>query len=119
MVPGQIASLGSSHTYQRWFNTAAFAQASPGQFGTSPRTNAVQLPGLLNDDFSVTKGVKLGEARNLQLRADFFNTFKHYNPDPQTVGLAFNSKSTFGQVANGTSGGFATRVIQLAAKFYF
>jgi hypothetical protein len=119
MVPGQIASLGGSHTYQRWFNTAAFTQAAPAQFGTSPRTNAVQLPGLLNDDFSVTKGVKLGEARNLQLRADFFNTFKHYNPDPQTVGLAFNSKSTFGQVANGTSGGFATRVIQLAAKFYF
>ena len=119
MVPGQVAALPGSHTYQRWFNTAAFTQAAPGQFGTSPRTNAVQLPGLLNDDFSVTKGVKLGEARNLQLRADFFNTFKHYNPDPQTVGLAFNSKSTFGQVANGTSGGFATRVIQLAAKFYF
>jgi hypothetical protein len=91
----------------------------PGQFGTSPRTNAVQLPGLLNDDFSVTKGLKFGEGRNLQLRADFFNIFKHYNPDPQTVGLAFNSKSTFGKVANGTSGGFATRVIQLAAKFYF
>jgi hypothetical protein len=119
LVPGQTANLGSVHTYQRWFNTAAFKQASPGQFGTSPRTNAVQLPGLLNDDFSVTKGLKFGEGRNLQIRADFFNAFKHYNPDPQTVGLAFNSKSTFGVVAGGTSGGFATRVIQLAAKLYF
>ncbi|MCU1322587.1 MAG: TonB-dependent receptor [Acidobacteriaceae bacterium] len=119
LVPGQTANLAGSHTYQRWFNTAAFAQASPGQFGTSPRTNAVQLPGLVNDDFSVTKGLKFGEGRNLQIRADFFNTFKHYNPDPQTVGLALNSKSTFGVVAGGTSGGFATRVIQLAAKFYF
>jgi hypothetical protein len=77
------------------------------------------MPGLVNDDFSVTKGFKFGESRNFQMRADFFNLFKHYNPDPATVGLALNSASTFGVVAGGTSKGFATRVIQLAGKFYF
>jgi hypothetical protein len=119
MVPGQVSSLGGSHTYTHWFNTGAFKQAAPATFGNSPRTGAVRLPGLVNDDFSITKGVKFSEARNLQIRADFFNLLKHYNPDPQTIGLARNSSATFGQVANGTSGGFATRVIQLAAKFYF
>jgi len=74
---------------------------------------------LINDDFSVTTGINFGETRNLQLRADFFNLFKHYNPDPTTVGLAFNSKATFGVVAGGTVNGIANRVIQLAGKFYF
>jgi hypothetical protein len=100
------------------FNTAAFTIAQPGEFGTSPRTGAVRLPGLVNDDFSATKGFKFGESRNLQIRADFFNFTKHYNPDPSTIGLARNA-ATFGKINNGLSGGFATRVIQLGAKLYF
>jgi hypothetical protein len=67
---------------------AAFAQALPGEFGTSPRTGTVRLPGVFNDDLSATKGFKFGESTNLQLRADFFNAFKHYNPDPSTITLA-------------------------------
>lgn len=100
------------------FNTAAFAVAQPGEYGTSPRTGAVRLPGVFNDDFSATKGFKFGESTNLQLRADFFNAFKHYNPDPSTITLARNS-SNFGKINNGFSGGFATRIIQLGAKLYF
>jgi hypothetical protein len=119
-VPGQTANLGrGDRTPSRVFNTAAFSVAQPGEFGTSPRTGAVRLPGLLNDDFSATKGFKFGETRNLQLRADFFNLTKHYNPDPSTIGLARNNAGTFGKINNGLSGGFATRVIQLGAKLYF
>ena len=119
-VPGQIANLGrSQRTPARVFNTAAFTVAQPGEFGTAPRTGAVRLPGLVNDDFSATKGFKFGETRNLQIRADFFNLTKHYNPDPSTIGLARNNTGTFGKINNGLSGGFATRVIQLGAKLYF
>jgi hypothetical protein len=67
---------------------------------------------------SEVKGFKLGESRNLQLRADFFNAFKHYNPDPSTISTNITSQ-TYGRINNGLSGGFATRVIQLAGKFYF
>jgi hypothetical protein len=117
-VPGAQVSLAgsSSRSYSHWFNTAAFTTAQLGEFGTSPRTAAVRLPGLVNDDFSVTKGIKFGEYRNLQFRADIFNLFNHYNPDPQTVGLALNS-AQFGQV--GTSNSTTTRIIQLAGKLYF
>jgi hypothetical protein len=52
---------------------------------SSPRTNAFRLPGLINDDFSATKGFKFIESSNLQFRVDIFNLFKHYNPDPNTV----------------------------------
>ena len=115
----QQASLGrSGRTPMRQFNTAAFTVAQPGEFGTSPRSGAARLHGLLNDDLSATKGFRFGELHNLQLRADFFNAFKHYNPDPSTINLARNSP-LFGYINNGLSGGFATRVIQLGAKLYF
>jgi len=119
VVPGQVANLGrGQRTPKRVFNTAAFTAPQPGEFGTSPRTGAVRLPGLFNDDFSATKGFKLGESRNLQFRADFFNFFKHYNPDPSTITTNITSQ-IYGEINNGLSGGFATRVIQLAGKFYF
>jgi hypothetical protein len=118
-VPGQKVSLGrSGRTPSAQFNINAFTKAQPGEFGTSPRTGAVRLPGVLNDDFSATKGFKFGDVRNLQLRADFFNFTKHYNPDPSTIGLARNA-GNFGKINNGLSGGFATRVIQIGAKLYF
>jgi len=120
VVAGQVANVArGSRTPNMQFNQAAFAVAQPGEFGNSRRTGAVRLPGVFNDDLSVTKGVKFGEFRNLQLRADFFNAFKHYNPDPSTIGLARNNASTFGKINNGLSGGYATRVIQLGAKLYF
>jgi hypothetical protein len=119
MVPGQTVSLGrSGRTPSRVFNTAAFTVAQPGEFGTSRRTGAVRLPGVFNDDFTAVKGIKFGGERNLQLRADFFNLFQHYNPDPSTISLARNSAS-FGKINNGLSGGYATRIIQLGTKFYF
>lgn len=119
-VPGQQANLGrSQRTPSRLFNTSAFTVAQPGEFGTAPRTGAVRLPGMFNDDLSVTKGFKAGESINLQLRADFFNAFKHFNPDPSTIGLARNNSGTFGKINNGLSGGYATRIIQLGGKLYF
>ncbi|SFR99914.1 TonB-dependent Receptor Plug Domain [Granulicella pectinivorans] len=119
-VAGQQVSLGrGGRTPGAQFNVNAFTVAQPGEFGTSPRTGAVRLPGVFNDDLSATKGFKFGESRNLQLRADFFNAFKHYNPDPSTIGLARNASATFGKINNGLSGGFATRIIQLGAKLYF
>jgi len=74
------------------------------------------MPGLVNTDFSAVKGFKMGEARNLQIRADIFNLFQHYNPDPAGVSLALNA-TNFGQV--GTNGDTARRIIQLSGKFYF
>jgi len=119
-VVGQSANIGrGARTPTAQFNPLAFTHAATGQFGTSPRTGAVRLPGVFNDDFSATKGFKFGEKRTLQVRADFFNLFKHYNPDPSTIGLALNNSGTFGKINNGISGGVTTRIIQLGAKLYF
>ncbi|HKX32513.1 MAG TPA: TonB-dependent receptor, partial [Blastocatellia bacterium] len=118
LVAGEEANLsGDNRTWQRWFNTAAFAHAPNGRFGNSPRTGAIRLPGIINSDFSVNKRFSLGEARSLEFRTEIFNLFNHFNPDPGTVDLNRNSR-TFGMVGGGTRG-ITTRIIQLGAKLSF
>ena len=104
-------------TWQKWFNTAALRKRHSERFGTSPRTNAIRLPGLVNMDFSISKRVTFMERRAFEFRAEFFNLLKHYNPDPQTVDTNLNS-ATFGSVGGGVQG-IATRVTQLGAKLHF
>jgi hypothetical protein len=119
IVPGQVVNLGrGNRTSLHYFNTTAFTQAAPATFGNEPRTAAVRLPGIVNDDASLVKGFKFGETRNLQIRGDIFNLFLHYNANPNAVGLAFNNPNTFGKLGGGTSDPIS-RIFQLSAKFYF
>jgi hypothetical protein len=117
-VPGQKANLPpAGRTWQRWFNTAAFAPAPFGRFGSSPRTGAIRLPGLVNIDFSASRLLPLGEARRVELRAEFFNLPNFYNIEPGSVDRNFRS-ATFGAIGGGVQG-VTSRVIQLGAKVYF
>jgi hypothetical protein len=118
VVAGQKGDLApGDRTWAKWFNTAAFAITPNGRFGTSPRTDAIRLPGTVNVDFSVTKNVKIAESRSFEFRTEFFNLFNHFNPDPQTVDLNIRSK-TFGSIGGGIQG-LTTRVIQFGAKLNF
>ncbi len=118
MVAGQKGDLpGDQRTWQKWFNTAAFAEPQFGAFGTSPRTNSFRLPGVFNVDFSVNKTFKIGEQSGVVFRTEIFNLFNHFNPDPATVDRNIRN-ATFGAVGGGIQG-ITTRVIQLGAKFYF
>jgi outer membrane receptor protein involved in Fe transport len=118
LVAGQNGNLPSDErTWKRWFNTSAFAPAPAGRFGTSPRTGAIRLPGVINSDFSVNKQFKFGESLRFEFRTEIFNLFNHFNPDPQTVDLNLNSQ-TFGTIGGGVRG-VTTRVIQLGAKLSF
>jgi hypothetical protein len=117
-IAGQDGNLpADQRTWQHWFNTSAFTDAAFGSFGNSPRTGAIRLPGLVNFDFSANKQFRFTERRGLQFRAEIFNLFNHYNPDPQTVDTNLKS-ATFGTIGGGVSG-ITTRVIQLGAKLTF
>jgi len=117
-VAGQDPNLdGSDRTYQRWFNTAAFAAPAPGTFGDSPRTGAVRLPGVFSIDLSVNKSFRFSETRRAELRTEFYNLPNHYNIDPGSVDRGFRSVN-FGKVGGGIQG-LTTRVIQLGLKLYF
>jgi hypothetical protein len=118
MVAGQNANLDSgARTYQRWFNTAAFAEPAFGRYGNSARTGAIRLPGIFNVDFSVNKRFQMGETRRVELRTEFYNLFNHYNIQTGSVDRGIRSVN-FGKVGAGLQGQ-TTRVIQLGAKFYF
>jgi hypothetical protein len=117
-LPGQNGNLpGDKRAWQHWFNAGAFVVAPFGRFGTSPRTDAVRLPGIENADFSVTRSYRFRERRSLDFRAELFNLTNHYNPDPGTVDLNARSQ-TFGSIGGGVQG-ITTRVIQLGAKLNF
>ena len=106
----------------KWFNTAAFVSADKnpsayGRFGTSPRTDAIRLPGIINVDFSVNKSFRITETMRFEFRTEVFNIANHFNPDPGSLDRNVRS-ATFGSIGAGVQG-ITTRVIQLGGKFYF
>lgn len=107
-----------NRTLKKWFDTSAFANPGPQQWGNSGR-NILQGPGTKNVDFSVFKTIPLHEAANLQLRSEFFNLLNtpQFNNPSATAGT-----TTFGTISSAGSPNTLQRVsrqIQLAAKFTF
>jgi hypothetical protein len=103
-------------TPQEWFNIGAFQRLNlsstpAGVYGSEGR-NVVQGPGLAQWDFSAFKNVRLGESRNLQFRAEFFNLFNRANFRQPNSDV---SSSTFGQIQQA----LPPRLNQIAFKFLF
>jgi hypothetical protein len=116
LVPGQNPNSGP-HTPGAWLNPNAFQQIiqdpnSPvQQFGTAER-NIAQGPGYADWDFSAFKNITVGEGKEFQFRAEFFNLLNHTNfrlPDSDI------SSPTFNSILEAQS----PRLIQLALKFHF
>jgi hypothetical protein len=93
---GERADLNMAHapagfhkSNSSWFSSsqnltsthpnAQFTQPVPGLFGNSGR-NAVNGPGLEDEDVSLFKDFKLKASSVFQFRFDAFNVFNHYNP---------------------------------------
>ena len=87
----------NSFTSYGWFNPNMFIPGPPGFLGDASR-GMLRGPGLTNLDFSLVKDTKLGESRNLQFRAEFFNVLNHPN-------FNFNAQ---GGLDNGTYAGEPT-----------
>ncbi len=110
----------SERTHERWFNTSCFVRPSGrGDEGNSSRIHYFG-PGSNTWDLTLTKGVKLGGSRQVQLRAEFYNLFNH--PTWQSV----NSAARFDPAGNQINDAFGTvmpdgspRIVQLALRFVF
>jgi hypothetical protein len=96
---------------QQWFNTSAFQANALGQLGNLGR-NVVIGPGSKNVDLEIYKAFRLAERKELQFRADAFNTFNFVNAGNPT--LTLNSPN-FGKILSAGS----PRVFQLALKLMF
>ena len=113
-----VDPYASPQTITNWLNPAAFSMPGAGTFGNCGR-NTIFGPGFKNVDFSMLKETKLGETRNLEFRAEFFNIFNH--PAFAQPDTTFGTPS-FGQIFNtlgSTLGAGTSRQIQLALKFSF
>jgi hypothetical protein len=113
-----------------WFNPAAFEPPKPGTWGNSGR-NILWGPGYHNWDMSVFKDVIMpfSESQRLQIRADLFDAFNHYNlngglqsgtstPVAAVIGNPRDGGTvipTTGQVLTGEG----VRVVQLSLKYFF
>jgi hypothetical protein len=110
LVPGQSVSL-ANHSIAEWFNTAAFAVPTTGQFGDA-RRNSIIGPGSKVFDMAFSKIFPMKESRLLEFRAQATNIFNI--PNFSSIDTNFSSL-TFGRV---TAVG-AMRQFTITARFRF
>lgn len=114
------ASVGSITC---WFNTSAFTNAVPGQFGDSGR-NMLVGPGFLTFNTGISRQFKVRENQSLMLRGEAFNLLNHpnfANPGSTNAGTNFTTPAVapakaFGAITT-TLG--SPRVLQVAMKYIF
>jgi hypothetical protein len=83
----------SQRTPNRWFDPTAFVIPPAGSFGNAGR-GILHGPGANSWDITLMKNTAIGEKRNLQFRAEFFNAFNHpnfYIPVLEVTSPAFGS----------------------------
>ncbi len=107
-------------TFNRNFNTDAFAPPKVGTFGNAPK-DVIRGPGLNNWDMSMFKNFKLvGEKVKLQLRGEFYNAFNHtqftaWNTSASFDGAGKQSNALFGQATAAAP----ARRIQIALRLNY
>jgi hypothetical protein len=124
-IAARINVVGSPnagpHTFDQWFNTAAFAVPAKGTFGNAA-VNSFRGPGFNNWDLGLSKNFGLGksEARGLRIRVEAYNAFNHTQFSGVNAAAQFDAAGAqinpqFGQV-NSTR---APRVIQFSGNLKF
>ena len=107
----------SSTVPNSWANSAAFAYAPYGSFGTAPRYfSNLRGPHYTNWDSALEKNWSFRESMRAQFRFETFNTFNHpnfYAPGPNNMSLY--NPGGFGEITTS----FPGRVVQIAGKFYW
>ncbi|HVB34951.1 MAG TPA: carboxypeptidase regulatory-like domain-containing protein [Patescibacteria group bacterium] len=113
----------------QWFNPLMFMLPPPGYIGTASRM-MLRAPGLSEWDFSVVKDTALpflGEAGNLEFRAEFFNILNHTNlgfPNSTVFTGALTDVGAYSEAPNPSAGQITStattsRQVQLALKILF
>lgn len=111
--PNVIGDTRSSNPGPRtgWWNRDALTMPAPFTFGNAGAGILVG-PDLKNLDFSIQKVTQVGESKNLEFRAEFFNIANH--PNFASPNSQFDSP-LFGTI----SAALDARQIQLGLKFIF
>jgi hypothetical protein len=113
-------------TIDRWFDTEAIQNATPGRFGNAGK-GIIQGSGVNNWDINLSKNFYFTERHRLQFRAELFNAFNHAQFDDPVLqplvrdasGRVLNPNA--GKVTSASDFGFrqTERVIQFGLKYNF
>jgi hypothetical protein len=122
--PDVIGDLHASHRgINEWFNTAAFAYAGYGNFGTAPRFfSRLRSQNYNNVDLAIMKNWLFHDSMRIQFRAEMFNAFNHpvfFAPNGSYSGCDPNASSTCQSGFGAITGTYPQREIQLSGKFYW
>jgi hypothetical protein len=111
-------------TFNRWFNTAAFAlPTASGDIGNAS-LSPIRGPGQNNWDLTLVKKVPLkSEARSLQFRLEMYNAFNHTQYAAVDTAALFDTSTAGNPQVNGTFGQVVVtrspRNIQLSVRLDF
>jgi hypothetical protein len=125
-------SMGSRNLNE-WIDTSCFAPASVGSVADDSGINRLRGRGGNQWDMSLYKRINITERTYAQLRLEAYNAFNHTQWASVNSTIVFNSE---GQIINlptqqgGTAGRFgfgalnatrptSSRILKIAAKFYF
>jgi len=95
-----------------WINPNAFAQPAQGTFGNLGRSN-VPGPGFWTVDVALSRGFRVRENINVELRGEAFNLTNSYRAGAVTT--ARNNTAQFGQILTAQD----PRIMQVALKLVF
>jgi hypothetical protein len=115
-VPGQSLNVHEGSRQQwlnRYFNTAAFSQNTPGTFGNTGK-NILTGPAVNTADLGLIKNWRIRERYQAQFRWEMFNALNH-----PSFGTPSNdpTSANFGQITS--TGAVPPRVMQGAVKIDF
>jgi hypothetical protein len=114
--PNQIGDPNlpsSERTLQRWFNTAAFELQPQFTAGNTP-AGSMHGPSIRRLDFNMSKLLRMGASRNVELRLEVYNVTNTTNFLPP--GGNFGS-ADFGVISQ--TGNYIPRQMQFAMKYLF
>ena len=107
-------------TFNRYFNTAAFARPAKGTYGNAPK-DVIRGPGTNNWDISIAKKWPIAsEMRRLEFRFEMYNAWNHTQFSSLDVTARFapdgsQTNQRFGQMIAAN----AARQIQAGLRFVF
>jgi hypothetical protein len=106
-------------TFDRWFNTEAFARPARGDFGNAAPT-LFRGPGVNNWDLNVMKRIPVTESVFVRLRCEMYNAFNHTQFNGVDTAARFDPQ---GNQVNGRFGELTSarspRIMQLSLSFHF
>ncbi|MCC6368850.1 MAG: TonB-dependent receptor [Bryobacterales bacterium] len=113
-------------TIDRWFDTEAIQNATPGRFGNAGK-GIIQGSGVNNWDVNLSKNFYITERHRVQFRAELFNFFNHAQFDDPVLQPAVRDAAgrllnpTAGKITSASDFGFrqTERVVQFGLKYIF